>query len=539
MHRVNERKITRRALLVALGAAGGAGLTLGAMEALGLLPPVGSTRVDFRPPARSDFTLTGRASASVIVLGAGIAGLTTAYELEKAGYRCTILEARDRPGGRNWTVRGGTRETALDGSTQTARFDKGMHANLGPTRIAQHHTTMDYCRELGVPVHVFGNQNADAFYYFEDAGVLSGRRLRHRAVQADLRGYVSELLAKAVSQGAVDADVSIADREVLLDYLRTTGFLNEANRYVGGSARGYATGASANPPVAEAGFALRDLLEVHRRGLSTLGIFATLENDWDGAMPMFEPDGGMDRIPMALAAAVKGTIRYGAEVIACNNEAGDVRVRYRDGSGEHEQTADYCVCALPPHILARVTNNFAKETSDALRAARPLNAGKMGLQFKRRFWEEDDRIFGGVTLTNMDITQILYPSEGYFGAKGVLIGYYALSEFANAFGVMHPDDRTARALLQGVKVHGEVYRTEFESSFSADWRGTRFSEGAWVIWPGQVSSGGAAFDRLQRPEGRVYFAGDHLSYAIGWQHGAFESARQVVMDLHKRVLAST
>jgi len=78
---VTERRVTRRALLVALGAVGGAGLTLGAMEALGLLPPVGSTRVDFRAPSRTDFTLTGRASASVIVLGAGVAGLTVAYEL--------------------------------------------------------------------------------------------------------------------------------------------------------------------------------------------------------------------------------------------------------------------------------------------------------------------------------------------------------------------------------------------------------------------------------------------------------------------------
>ena len=532
-----DRKITRRALLVALGAAGGAGLTLGAMEALGLLPPITSTKVDFHPPSRTDFTLSGRASASVVVLGAGIAGLTTAYELEKAGYRCTILEARDRPGGRNWTVRAGTKETSLDGSTQTAAFDAGMYANVGPTRFAQHHTTLDYCRELKVPVHMFGNQNADAFYYFEDAGALSGQRLRHRAVQADLRGYVSELLAKAVSQGALDSDVSSADREALLDYLRASGVLGDAMRYAGGSARGYATAAGAKPPVPQTPYALRDLLEMHKRGLSTLGLFATLENDWDGAMPMFEPDGGMDRIPKALATAVKGTIRYGAEVTAINNDGAGVRVRYRASDAEHEETADYCVCALPPHIVARVANNFAKETTAALQAARPLNAGKMGMQFKRRFWEEDDRIFGGVTLTNMDITQILYPSEGYFGSKGVLIGYYALSEFANALGVMAPADRVARAVAQGVKIHGEAYRTEFESAFSADWRTTRFSEGAWVSWPGQQSGGGPAFDRLQKPDGRVYFAGDHLSYAIGWQHGAFESARQVVMDLHKRVLA--
>lgn len=101
----------------------------------------------------------------MLVLGAGVAGLAAAYELEKAGYRCEVLEARDRPGGRSWTVRGGTSETDLDGNTQTARFAEGQYFNPGPARIAQHHTTLDYCRELGVAVEPFANVNADAYFF--------------------------------------------------------------------------------------------------------------------------------------------------------------------------------------------------------------------------------------------------------------------------------------------------------------------------------------------------------------------------------------
>src|SRR5262249_17359875 len=160
------------------------------------IPPA-AERVPFRPPSHADFALTGRASASVVILGAGVAGLAAAYELEKAGYHCQILEARTRPGGRNWTARSGTREVATDGIAQVCAFDPELYMNVGPTRIAPHHTTLDYCRELAVPVHVFGNQNADAYYYFEGAGRLSGQRIRHRAAQADSRGYVAELLAKA------------------------------------------------------------------------------------------------------------------------------------------------------------------------------------------------------------------------------------------------------------------------------------------------------------------------------------------------------
>ena len=134
-----QRPFTRRAFLHGLGIAGGAGAVLAAMEVLDLVAPAAEYRVAFDPPRQSDFALRGRANdTTVLVLGAGIAGLTAAYELEKAGYRCEIVEARDRPGGRTWTVRGGTRETDLDGVTQTARFADGLYMNAGPARIPQH-----------------------------------------------------------------------------------------------------------------------------------------------------------------------------------------------------------------------------------------------------------------------------------------------------------------------------------------------------------------------------------------------------------------
>src|SRR5262245_15441853 len=138
------------------------------MEALRLVAPAAEHRAGFRAPRASDFNLQGRANGTrVLILGAGIAGLTTAYELEKAGYQCEILEPRDRPGGRNWTVRGGTTAVDIDGVTQTATFADGQYMNAGPGRIPQHHTTLDYCRELGVPIEVFVNANPDAWYYNE------------------------------------------------------------------------------------------------------------------------------------------------------------------------------------------------------------------------------------------------------------------------------------------------------------------------------------------------------------------------------------
>jgi monoamine oxidase len=534
-------------MLQALGAVGGAGLTLGALEALGLLSPK-SVSPPFRPPARTDFGLTGRANASVLILGAGIAGLTSAYELEKAGYHCTILEARDRPGGRNWTVRHLTSETSLDGVTQTCQFDDGLHMNVGPTRIAQHHITLDYCRELGIPIHLFNNANIDAYYYLEDAGRLSGQRLRHRAVQADSRGYIAELLAKAINQGALDQDLTPGDANALLEWLSTTGALTPQNRYVSTSARGYHSGAypgaglqsgTLDPP-----FALSDLLALTTTGSFNLALFLSMfEYDWDQAMPMFEPDGGMDRIPQALAQTITGPIHYGAQVTSIENMPSGVQIGFRDRAGadqaEQQASADYCICTLPPHLLTRIPNNFPAQTKADLQVPVPFNAGKIGLQFRRRFWEEDDRIFGGITYTNLDILQILYPSQGYLEQKGVVIGYYTFDGAADALGALTPQQREQRALAQGRKIHGAAYQTEFEASFSNDWRKTRFSEGSWITWPEGARGGpDSPYGRLLQPAGRIYFAGDYLSYAIAWQHGAFESARKVVTDLHARVLST-
>src|ERR1700742_3067511 len=99
---------SRRAFLRNVGLTGSAGTMFATMGALGLAPTAQAAQREqpFRALNASDFHLTGRGAAKVVIVGGGIAGLTTAYELGKAGYDCTILEARDRTGGRNFTVRG-------------------------------------------------------------------------------------------------------------------------------------------------------------------------------------------------------------------------------------------------------------------------------------------------------------------------------------------------------------------------------------------------------------------------------------------------
>lgn len=515
--------------------AGGAGAALGALELWDLVTPAAEYRVSFNPPRISDFTLQGRGNdTSVLVLGAGIAGLTTAYELEKAGYRCQVIEARTRPGGRNWTIRGGTRDVDLDGVEQRATFTDGLYMNAGPARIPQHHTTLDYCRELGVPIEPFTNVNADAYLYTEPggfaSGALTGRPIRHRTARADLYGYTSELLAKVANQGALDQDVSGADREALVEYLRGMGALGPDDRYVGSGRRGFTAppGAGDQPVLLDPPFDLSDLLA------AGFGFFFPFELEWDQAMMMFQPIGGMDRIPYALADRIRGDILYGCEVQSIRSAGDAVEVVYsRDGSTGTEVRADYAVCTIPPPILTRITNDFSDEVNRDLGGVSMMTTAKLGLEYRRRFWEEDEQIFGGITNTNLDIGTIWYPSSGYLTDRGILIGYYNYMGDAAAYDALGPSERAARAIEQGRKIHGDAYQNEFASSFSAQWSRIKYSEGGWAF---SFESTTDLPRSLSEPQGRVYFAGDHVSRVASWQHGAFESARQAVNKLHQRVL---
>src|SRR5688572_25870512 len=236
--------VTRRDFLTRAAALGGASLVYEGMTGLGLLAT----------PTQTPFDLAGRVrGVRVLVLGAGLAGLTVAYELGKVGYDCRVLEARARPGGRVFTVRRGT-VSEEDGPSQTAAFDDGLYFNAGPMRISHHHrTTLDYCRELQVPVEVFVADAESAYLYQTRSSTLAGRRIRLREARADFDGHIAELLSKTLSQTQLDQPLTNDDREKLLAYLRRLGALDQQRQYRGSPRRsGYE---SRSDPLA-----LRDLL---------------------------------------------------------------------------------------------------------------------------------------------------------------------------------------------------------------------------------------------------------------------------------------
>jgi monoamine oxidase len=531
---------SRRLFLREVGRAGGAAVMYQLMGALGLF----RSRAEARAADRFVPLEPGGPSASVLILGAGIAGLTAAYELLKGGYAVTLFEPRSRPGGRNWTAREGSREAELDGPWQRCLFTPGQYMNAGPARIPQDHITIDYCRELGVALEVFANANANGYYFHEDTakreyGPYSSKPVRHRTAKADFYGYISELLAKCVNQGVLDAKLTSEDKERLLSFLRDFGALKgrPVPSYQGGERRGYEILPGAGE---QRGVPLGPLPSLHDLLQSRLGRYFELEFEWDKAMQMFQPVGGMDRLAFAFESAVLergGKLRYGREVIGITNTASGVEITFRDleRGGSDKATADYCISTIPPMVLKKISNNFSPAVQAALEAAEPVSRCKVGLEYKRRFWETDERILGGVTYTNLNIDTIWYPSYDYLSPRGVILGAYNSGDDAELYEALSPEARIEEAVKQGVKVHGAPYRDELASGFSVAWKRIHYSEGAWVHWPDER---GEAYRLLNQPEGNVYFAGDHLSYEISWQAGAIDSARQVVSALHERVAAA-
>ncbi|MCX5396386.1 flavin monoamine oxidase family protein [Streptomyces sp. NBC_00102] len=504
------------------------------MGALGLAPTAqAATREPvFHAPSKGDFNLKGRAKAAkVVIVGGGIAGLASAYELGKAGYDCTVLEARGFTGGRNTTIRGGDTTTDLYGNKQTAKFHDGQYMNAGPGRIPQWMVTLDYCRELGVPVEVFTNVNANAYIFNERNGMKAP--MRYRTAKADMYGYVSELLAKATDMGALDRQITAEDQEKLLEFLKDFGDIGDTLEYTGSPRRGYRVDPAA---VGTPGELLGDVPTASEIFSTNVGRYFSFEFEYDQAMLMFQPVGGMDQIPKALTKAIGSRrIRTGAAVTDIHDTPHGVTVTYTQDGRTHTIDADYCIAALPPNILAKTSHNLGPAVQTALEGCKPSSAGKIGLEYKSRWWETDHRIYGGITETDMDLSHIWYPSYGHNGDRGLIIGYYNTGTNADSYAALAPKDRETRALAQGVKIHGDKYRTELASSFSHHWRQTPHLEAAWHSLAGGPES--AAFAPLNKAAGRVYFAGDYLSNTDAWQHGAFTSARKAVTALHSRVLA--
>lgn len=526
----NAEGMSRRDLLTLVGYAAGASAMYGAMVRMG---HAGTSNYD--GPLKLEGDPKG---TSVLILGAGLAGMTAAYELGRAGYKVQVLEYREKPGGRCWTLHSGDTYTELGGFTQTVDFAEGNYLNGGPWRIpADHHAVLDYCKRFGVKLEAFVQRN---FYaYLHNSHALDGKPQRYREVAADFRGQIVELLAKAVDQGKLDAAATDADGAALVEALKSYGMLNDDLEYVSGpqtsAFRGWKKmpGGGADPwPEPSDIISLKDLVE------GRLWEFLLDGDHIDYQPSIFQPIGGMEEVARGFYRHIKeelgDIITFNAKVIRIEGGDDGVSATWIPSGGEGGETtakADYCICTIPFSILGQIENNFSSGMQAAIDGVYYEASIKVGLEFKRRFWEQDEHIFGGISYTDLPISLISYPSTGYFSdGPGVLLGCYSWGAAAYNFTAIPPEQRIEKALEYGSQIHPQ-YREEFKTGASVAWHRVPWVLGCYGEWRDKEADYPAAASMDQR----TLMAGEHMSELPAWQEGAVLSALDAVKRLHAHV----
>ncbi len=518
--------ITKRRFLQTVGSIGGVGAVYRSMQALGMTGIGTASASQLSLPSGSG---NGR---SVVILGAGISGLVAAYELSKAGYDCTILEATERAGGRNLTVRGGDLLEESD-SRQNVQFGSrpDLYANMGPARIPYHHRTiLAYCKEFGVELEVFTNDNRAALFHNRER--FNGKAVASRQVNTDMRGYIAELLAKAIDRNALDSEFTSEDKERILAMLEKYGDLDDNRQYKGSSRGGFKRqqiNAGLKSGELNSPLAFDELLQ------SDFWIYKLHFDQFLNQNPtLFQPVGGMDAIVNAFNERVGTLIQYRSIVKEIRKSADGVRIVVQQPVMNGQTVvvnADFAICTIPAPVLVDIPNDFFKDYLGAIKSLEFVPAVKIAYQTSRRFWEEDQAIYGGISWTDQDITQIWYPPYGYHRENGILMGAYIWGkEPGLRFSEMTPQERLQAAINQGEQIHSG-YANEIATGVSRAWLKVPFQKGGWA-YSNEIR------ETLQKPDGPIYFAGDQASALPGWQEGAVLAAHAAVQGISERVMSA-
>jgi monoamine oxidase len=475
-------------------------LKLSALAGLGALvgPPLRLFAEEFAPLERRG------APRKVLVLGAGLGGLSAAWRLAEAGHDVTILEAQRRPGGRVYTLR--------------EPFSDGLYAEAGAGRIPETHTlTLHYVKRFGLALEPFWPSSGLQVAYFKgkrfpfakladiDMAAVpfdltpEERRLGFEGIDEKYVGGPLKRLGDFEAAGWPDSALAALDAMTWGEYLRSLGASPDA---VASLTLGFDDDSALD--------SLRDATNHHTKELSKIR-------------------GGNDQLPKALAEKLAARIRYGCPVTAIRQEPGRVAaVVSRAGGGSETVFADYAVCAIPFTVLRGipVAPEFPTDKRRAIETVRTGSVTRIELQTRRRFWE--DRGENGFATIDRPM-EIWSPTWDQPGRRGILQAYVyeGLSRKTCAMG-------EAERLRFGIDTIGAVFpalESELEGGVTLCWGDDPWARGAYTLFaPGQLSSGMPAV--MARPEGRIHFAGEHVSPYPGWMQGALLSGHRAAREIN-------
>jgi monoamine oxidase len=450
---------------------------------------------------RSGLPSSSEASRHIVIVGAGMAGLTAGLLLKEAGHKVTILEAQNRLGGRVYTYRG---------------FAGRMYGEFGAMRFPRQHRLGQYLihDRFNLATTPFGMEDPDTFIH------LQGRSVRRSEFKAD----TFELGLPENERGRLPVDILREAMEPLIELVaKPHGWDQLIEQYDHYSLIGWLTERGVSE---QALWLLGPLLNLEGRfHFSLVEWFTHWHDNVFGDLEFI--DAGSDTLPQAFGPSLLDDTRMGADVQSIAQDASGVTVTYRDPVGRRQVVmGDECIVTAPFVLLRHMEiGGLDPEKWFAIRNVYYGRAHKIFMQFSRRWWQEDEAISHGVTVTDLAIRNVVYTPAGQDATirKGVLIASYAWEQDSMAYSMLTEDQRIAQALEDLAKIHPQAAET-FEFGISHDWALDRSAGGIGPLFrPGEMT--GRLFDDVVRPVGRVWFANDACDRrGRRWIEGALVAA---------------
>ncbi len=447
------------------------------------------------------------ASASVIVIGAGIAGLCAALELKARGCRVRILEARHRAGGRIRTRR---------------NFPENLYIEEGATRFPiVHHYTMHYLEKFELPLVTFNRPDMGDTLHIMGRHVEStpdgqdpwppalDLHPHERAMSlSELTSYYLDPLLTEIgdplapqwpSQELVDRFDGIG----YADLLRSRGASEGAIRAL---ALGFHVGEGPN-------------------SVSALWWLQAMAID-SGGSGAVKVQGGNDRLVEAFAVQLSEEISFGRPVTAIRQGSHGVTVHVDSPTGPQSLEADYVICTVPLPLVSAIpmSPELPVERRQAFASIPYATLSRVALQCRTRFWLDEGH--SGFEHTDESVAEIWDLTTGEPGQRGVLVAYSGGDEARRVTAMSEPE--RIEYTLEKLEKHMPGVRANFEGGSSICW-----DEDPWACGGGAwFRPGDLKYRRLViEPHGRIHFAGEGTSPWPGWVQGSLYSARRAVSDI--------
>ncbi len=451
------------------------------------------------------------AAKKVIVVGAGLAGLSAAYELTQAGHDVTVLEAQLRPGGRVLTLR--------------EPFSDGLYAEAGAMFLwdACYHL-MRYAKLFALPLYPLQFPNLAFLCH------IRGRRLKVKwgervELPLDLTPEEKQLGLLGMRRKYSSLPKDLGDPadpnwppESVRKYDRMT--YAEFWRSQGASPGAVALLAPIFAHGVENASALQSLREHAAFQKSS---------QLSPGNQRYVIKGGNDLIPRAFAAKLAEKIYYGGPVVRIEHAAKKVRVVFLQAGAHQAMAADYLICAIPFSVLKHIEISppFSPMKRRAIDQLPYASVARVYLQSRKRFWI-DEGVSGGINF-DRPVMRVREHPMSEAGTRGILEANLSGLE-GRRVTAMKESERMSFALEQVEKLYPSI-RKNFEGGISKCWDEDEWARGGYTWFkPGQMTS---LLPHIARPEGRVHFAGEHTSAWTATMEGALESGNRTAREVNE------